>query len=405
MVRRAALAAGISCALASTAAEATPTPTQGAEGEHTNALEAPATAAAATPIAPAPPASASRPLPNEPALHHVPLSVAAEHTELTVAATIDRPDLVKRALLIYRHGGQVDEVSFERSALQDKPYVAVVPGEHVDRPGIAYAIEIERTDGRRMAVFASRDEMQPVEVVGDVIDAQEEALLARLSGRRFVVEANGEYVRFGAGTGQICPASCMASGTSQGLVSQTVADQYWRAEAAFTYRLLRTVSEFGIRGGVYRGSSLVSGVTDASQFNVGLNYGAPWIRLRATDWLHLEAEFLTSVTQVGFSLGGGGAVLLGDPYASHLTLGFESIDVFGSRGYSRFDAVVTPRLRVAPTVEVTSMPAASSAGVRLLMDIGIDLGRGWLLTVRGGYQARTFDAGGPAAGGGLAYAF
>jgi hypothetical protein len=353
-------------------------------------LTARAQPAPSVPLAPAPPAKASRPLPNEPSLYHVPLTTAPQHTRVAIGAVIVRPDLVKRAIVAYRHGDTVDEVDFQRSSLPDQPYIAVIPAEHVERPNIAYAVEIENTGGRRTAVFASREDMHPVEVVGDFIDAKEEALLARLGGRRFFVESSGEYAYFGKET---TPAT-----------AQPVHDEFWRLEAGFTYRLLRTVSEFGIRGGAYRGTSAVAGETDPSKYRVGLNYGAPWVRLRANDWLHLEGEILTSITEVGFSLGGGGAMLLGDAYASHLTLGFESINIFGTRGYSRFDVVTNYGFRVAPTVEVTSMPHASSAGVRLLMDLGVDLGH-FTVTLRGGYQARVFDSGGPAAGGAVAYAF
>jgi hypothetical protein len=330
------------------------------------------------------------PPPAEPALHHVPLVVAQEHTPLNVLATIDRPDLVHRAELVYRHDGRVDRVPFERSASASMPYIAVVPEEHVGRPSIAYAIELEGIDGKVVPAFASRDAMQPVEVVGDFVDAREEALLARLRGRRFVTETSGEYASFG---------------TTPTRVSGSVSDSYWHIEAGFTYRLLRTVSEFGIRGGVYRGTSAVPGVTDPDQFNVGLNYGAPWLRIRATDGVHIELETLTSINEIGFALGGGGALLFGDPYASHLTLGFEGASVFGTRGYSRLDVMVSERLRIAPIVEVTNQPHASRAGVRLLMDVGIDLGRGWLVTARGGYQARSFESGGPSFGGGVRYAF
>jgi hypothetical protein len=355
-------------------------------------------------IAPAPPASGPHPLAAEPALHHVPLSVAREHERLVIAATIDRPDLLMRALLVYRHGDRVDEVPFERSAIEDRPYVAVIPAADVGRPSIAYSIELERTDAQRVAAFASRDQMQPVEVVGDFVDAREEALLARLHGRRFVTDAMGEYAYFGKSAALVCSGGCSPGAPASQLVPQDVADRYWHAEAGFTYRLLRTVSEFGIRSGLYRGRSIVPNERDPNKFDVGLNYGAPWVRLRAADWLHIEGELLTSVTEVGFSLGGGGAVLLGDAYGSHLTLGVESIDVFGTRGYSRFD-VAANGLHVAPIVEVTSMPHASSAGVRLLMDVGCDLGWGWLLTLRGGYQARTFDRGGPAVGAAAQYSF
>jgi hypothetical protein len=340
-----------------------------------------------------------------PAIHHVPVVVAREDSDLDVGAAIDRPDLIAGAALLYRHGGQVETVPFERSASAAWPYVAVIPAEHVKRPQIAYAIEIQRTDGTKQDVFGSPDAMQPVEVVGDPVDAREESLLARMGGRRFLVEASGEYVYFGTTTAQVCPGACASPGASRPLVSRSIADQYWRTEASFTYRLLRTVSELGIRGGVYRGTSVVPNETDANLYSVGLNYGAPWLRIRAEDWLHFEGEFLTSVTEVGFSLGAGVAVLLGDPYGSHLTLGVESINVFGTRGYSRFDATVLRRLRVSPTVEVTTMPHAAGAGVRLLMDLTVSLDHGFSITARGGYQARSFDSGGPAAGASVGYAF
>jgi hypothetical protein len=102
---------------------------------------------------------------------------------------------------------------------------------------------------------------------------------------------------------------------------------------------------------------------------------------------------------------GGGAVLLGDPYAADLTLGFESIQVFGTRGYSRFEAHALPWFVVAPMIEVTSMPHGSTVGVRLLLDLGFDLGKGFSMVVRGGYQARSFASGGPAVGGTFSYAF
>jgi hypothetical protein len=367
-------------------------------------VAAPATAGAQTEKSAAAAAS-SRPVPTAPAIHHVPVVVAREDADLDIGAAIDRPDLIAGAALVYRHGDHVETVPFERSASAAWPYVAVIPAEHVKRPQLAYAIEIQRTDGTKQDVFASADAMQPIEVVGDPVDAREESLLARLDARRFVVEASGEYVYFGTTTAQVCPGACAPAAGAQPLVSRSIADQYWRTEASFTYRLLRTVSEFGIRGGVYRGTSVVPDETDASKYSVGLNYGAPWVRIRAEDWLHFEGEFLTSVTEVGFSVGGGAAVLLGDPYASHLTLGFEAIDVFGVRGYSRFDAVVNRRLRVSPTVEVTTMPHAADAGVRLLMDLTLSLDHGFTVTARGGYQARNFDSGGPAAGASVGYAF
>jgi hypothetical protein len=246
--------------------------------------------------------------------------------------------------------------------------------------------------------------MHAVSVQGDNVDAREQELLAKLAGRRSVVSASAEYANFGR-----TPASVYDTGTATGsspqLVTRDFSDRYYRLEASYTYRVLRTVAEFGIRTGIVRGTSVVENEHDPSKFDVGLNSGAPRLRLRATDWLHVEGEFLTSVTEVGFSVGGGGAVILGDPYATRFTLGFESIEVFGTRGYSRFDIVASNRLMLAPIIEVTNMPHAKTAGVRLLVDAGINLGAGFGLALRGGYQARSFNEGGPSFGVTTLYAF
>jgi hypothetical protein len=138
---------------------------------------------------------------------------------------------------------------------------------------------------------------------------------------------------------------------------------------------------------------------------VGLNYGAPTVKIRVNDIVHLEGTFLTSITEVGFSVGCGGAIHIGDLYGSKLTLGFESIQVFGSRIYSRMDITAGRRVTVSPIIEVTNMPHASDFGVRLLGEVTADLGQGFSLAARGGYQSRLFTEGGPAAGGTLGYAF
>jgi hypothetical protein len=355
------------------------------------------------------PASADEPAPRptptptpsaaalEPRVHHAPPTVVRADQPVEIGARIDRPDLLKEAIVVYRHGSELSFARFERSSQGSHPYVATIPAEHVTSPSLEYTIEIERVDGTRVADFATRAEMHPVAVAEDVTDLREKAALARLSGRRSVVATSGEFVYFGA-----TEASVGTSGTP---TTKSFRDQYYRIEGSYTYRFLHTVAEFGIRAGVVRGQSVVPNERDPSKFDVGLNYGAPRLRLRAQDWLHFEGEALTSVTEVGFSVGGGAAVLIGDPYGGKLTLGLEGIEVFGVRGYSRLDLVLSRRLTVAPVIEVTNMPHASRAGVRLLGDVVLDLGQGFGLVLRGGYQARTFASGGPAAGASVSYAF
>ena len=340
-----------------------------------------------------------------PRLHHAPISVSTAHEALVITAEIQHPELVRRAILAYRASDTAaySEVEFRRGA--PGPYVAELPSDAVNPPEISYVIELEGLDGARSPVFATRAEPHRVLVPEELMDARERALLTRLDGRRSVFAVSGEYVDFGY-------SNARALDTTGAMSSERVHDEFFRIEGSYTYRPLRTITEFSLRIGVVRGNSpvpvfdaLAPGMSESDRFKVGLNYGAPTVRLRLDDIVHLEAEFLTSVTETGFSVGTGGAVLLGDPYGSKLTLGFESIQVFGTRFWSRMDIRASNRITVAPIVEVTNMPHADNYGVRLLGEVTGQLGSGFSAALRGGYQARVSTGGGPSAGATLGYAF
>jgi hypothetical protein len=337
-----------------------------------------------------------------PRLHHAPVPVAEAHEDLLIEAEITHPELVRRALLFYRtaEDATVRELEFRRGT---EHYVAAIPADHVRWPWIAYFIEIERLDATRIPIFASRAQPHRVEVPEDLMDVRERALYERLSGRRSVVSASGEYVSFGRSeTDQIDPVT--------GRVNEVdVDDYYYRLEAAYTYRPLRFITEFSLKIGLLRGHSPVpveDGTRDSDdRFKVGLNYGAPTVRIHLGDIWHAEGEFLTSVTEVGFSVGAGGAILVGDPYGSKLTLGFESIQVFGTRFYTKMDIRAPKLVTVAPMIELTNMPHARNYGLRLLGELTIDAGRGFGVGIRGGYQARLATSGGPTGGATLSYTF
>src|SRR5262249_44893836 len=155
----------------------------------------------------------------------------------------------------------------------------------------------------------------PVAIAPDRVETRERAAYDRLDGRRSVVTTTGEMVRFGttAPTGPIRCAPGQSSCTAGELIPPDraqVDDQYWRVEAGYTYRPLKTVAEFSIRGGVVRGTSLVAGDYDESKYAVGLNYGATTVRFRLADSWHLEGELLTSISETGFSVGTGAALLI-----------------------------------------------------------------------------------------------
>jgi hypothetical protein len=360
----------------------------------TNAVPAATTAQPVGSVPPAPsapvaPVAAVAPaVPANGSLRHAPISYAQAGAPIRIRASIDHPEAVRRAVLIYRGAdGRTTEVAFERAP--NGPYAAVIPADQVRPPSVEYAIELEDLAGKRHAAYAARADLHSIEVVEERADAQERAELARVGGRRSVFSASGEYVSFGQSQDQLTGAE--------------INDGYYRIEGVFTYRFLRTVSEFGIRGGVVRGRSPVPDAQDSTK--VGLNYGSPWARFRVTDIVHVDAQLLTSLTEKGFSGGFGGALHLGDVYGSELVLGFESIQVFGTRVYSRVDVATRTPFKLSAVVEATDTPHANRFGVRLYGEIGADLSSGFSLAVRGGYQARDSASGGPSAGVTVAYAF
>jgi hypothetical protein len=356
------------------------------------------------PAAEAGPAPAEAPATEAPSLatpkvHHSPPSVTTAHQPLIVRADIEHPHLVKRALLVFRTAADAKLREVELLRASSGPYQAEVPAEDVTWPSLSYAIELELLDGKRIAAFASRAEPFTVQVPEDLMDVRERALDQRLGGRRSVFAATGEYVDFGRSKVENVPGI------------DSVRDRYYRIEGSYTYRPLRVVTEFSIRLGLVRGTApvpqreLVPGQSESERFDVGLNYGAPTVRFRLHDRVHVEGELLSSITETGFSVGGGGALLLGDPYGNKLTFGFESIQNFGSRFYARMDVMATDHVILGPVIEVTDMPSAEEYGVRLLGELAFDMGGGFATALRGGYQARVATSGGASGGATLSYAF
>lgn len=365
--------------------------------------QAPGQAAPAVPGAPAAPVAAPR-------IHHAPISVAKPHEPLTIEASIEHPQLVRYAGVIYRPaGGQPKAVPFQRGT--GARYIAVIPGDDVAAPEVAYTIEIERVDGTREAMFATRADMHVVQVIEERMDARERLLFERLGKRRSVATASGEFVQFGKTTARtsLCPNNLPDCPEEQ-RQTPSVDENFWRVELRYTYRPLRTVAQFSLRGGVVRGQSLVGNTLDPEEYKVGLNYGAPSVRFRLADAWHLEGEFLTSISEDGFAVGFGSTLIIGDPYGSNISLGFETVGVggdsyFGSRFFSRMDIAATDRFTISPIIEVTDMPHSEHFGVRLLGEAAFDIGRGFSLAARGGYQARESASGGVGIGGHASLAF
>jgi hypothetical protein len=360
-----------------------------------------ATVAIPVPGAPAttaaPLAGASRPHADA-RVHHAPPTRATAHETLRIPAEIEDPHLAKQVLLVYRTGdGAFKEVPF---LLAKDRWLAEIPAEDVRAPNLGYTIEIVRGDDSRAAAFASRDAPFVVDVPEDLDDLREQAWLARLHGKRSETSVSADFVWFGDTT-RTTTVVAPGSGTPT-TKDEQVTDRYFRTDASYTYRPLRSVIEFGVRLGIVRGTSPVANTPDTS---VGLNYGAASVTFAIVDGLALTVDGLTSVTEKGFSGGGGAAIHIGDFFGEKLIVGFESVKTFGTRGYIRLDLAHRDVWRISPIVEVTDMPHADRAGLRLLIEGATRIGGGFGVVARIGYQARDFHAGGIGGGLALSYAF
>jgi hypothetical protein len=122
--------------------------------------------------------------------------------------------------------------------------------------------------------------------------------------------------------------------------------------------------------------------------------------------VRLDGRVMVMATQEGFALGGRIEGRLGDRDASHIALGVESLADVGTSGFFRLGWGTIPRTPMAATVEITQVPAhTNEAGVRLIYDIGRDLGNGVRLGVRVGYAARDQDVAGFTGGGNVVVDF
>lgn len=333
-----------------------------------------------------------------PGLLHTPVSTSVAGQALELGADFTHAELLRQAVLLYRSGASgYHEVPFRRSA---EAYRASVPATAVAAGSLEYLIELELPGGERIAGFASRARPFAVQVQLARDDAQEKAALTRVAQRRSITRVSGEWVTFGKSEAAAPGSSSVDPATGQQLPAEAArarADDYYRLEASYAYRPLRLVNEFGVRLGLVRGSSPRE-ASDSSTPDVGLNYAAPWLRLRMSDVAHVTGHLVTGVTEVDFSLGGGLQLTLGDPYGASLHTGFEHIEGFGSRFFTRLDILASERVRVSPIIEATDMPNARRYGVRLLSEVGWQVTPELGLALLGGYQSRSAVGGGVSLG-------
>ncbi|MEO8704497.1 MAG: hypothetical protein ABI867_30870 [Kofleriaceae bacterium] len=322
------------------------------------------------------------------AVRHVPpaAATAASPLELVVQVSETTPaPLVAH----YRTAGSREFVTMELVRRDDTTWVAVVPATAVVAPGLEYYL-----DAGNAPVFASPAWPHTTPVGLSESDDRRARDSARAQQRRSRVHTSGELVNFGTRT---------ADGV-------TLEDQYYRIDADFAYRLWAYPLE-QIRVGYTR----LVGNTESTMCEATLRCTAEagykvagWFELGLApiEGLHTDVRAMVMATQQGFAIGGRGEVRLGMIDASHVAAGVEYMADVGSAGYFRLGWGTVPKLPMAATVEVTNLPASTSAtGVRVFYDIARDVGGGVRIGARVGYAARNQTVAGFTGGGNLSVDF
>lgn len=330
--------------------------------------------------------------PAGPHIQHVP------ENELIAGATrlrfsVQRPDLVQAVIVFVRAAGAAQAREFAALRVGDG-YAVLLPAEVVQPPGFAYWV-VARVSGQLREVFASAEDAHAVAVRYSDAYLAEQRRLTQRGGHRSRAEVSAEWVDFGH-------RRLSADGPR-------TPDRFYRVRAGYSHAFLSTVEEIALHVVRVRGESgelLTEGGRESVQrVRPGTDYGQAAITLLAFEGVRLQGSFILGASQEGFEYGAGGALIFGNPYGLHLAMTSEGISTLGITAGMRMGFLIAAGVPMGAGVEVSNFPVGEDTGVRLVCDLGYELGGGSLIALRGGFQGRTSVTGGPTLGGSFRYAF
>ncbi len=279
------------------------------------------------------------------------------------------------------------QVPFRRA--NDQKFIAKLPGELVQPPGLTYFIAGVATEGEApIPYFASAKAPHTVLVSGETDATRTAQRLDRHHGNRNRIELRGDATLFG-------PARVL---TPEGAFrSDNFSDRYGGGDVIYTHRLLGMLYAFRLGIGVMRGTRPTYVGADGQRRGTGqgdspgLNYG----------WAELDFEFFRSFSMAirvnlgasedGFAGGVGALFRVGPHFSTHLEVGIDWVNTVGPKGWATFHWDTVPYVPMALSVELTTYPsdAFNAMGTRLYYDLGFDITEDYSLTVRVGYAKRS----------------
>lgn len=321
-----------------------------------------------------------------PLVVHVPQVQADAGQDLELVLSTTELAEIEQLELVYRRIGTQSWSSLAFQRAENGDFVARVPGREVAAPGVEYYIESTAglAKGERFASAASPHQVWVQGGYGDTLARRE---LERADGQRTRVRVRYDYAGFGA--------------------LGDAPDYYHQGQADVTYRLLRGVRTLRLGGSWMRGETWrrTAAGQVVAQDAVGLDHGFVEVGFGPHDLVGFGGQLLLGASDQGFQTGGGGFVRLGLEPGAHVRLyGAYMNDVGWNAGMVlAWDTV--PVVDLQAGVEVSTWPEDQTPAIRGWAQLGVPVGDHLQIDLRGGYQARRFDLGGPRIGGGLSWSW
>ena len=338
----------------------------------TAAAQPSTTAPAAAPAAPAPAAAPPLPIARATVLH-VPVAESAPGVPVELVAAVDAAWAEPALVVRYRGPGATlwQEEPFRHSSTGG--WYATLPATAIAPPGAEYYI-VGRGPAGEQLHFGSDVAPQIVRVEPTVADRLEAIDAIRTEGRtetvRFDVDAHNFTNRYKQD------------------------DAFLRGEIVWTHRVSRTLHSIGFGFGAIQGRTpqvdpMAESVTRAAR------YGAADARVRLHPSVYADARLVLGVSHDGFMGGFAGAVTLGKPWRSNVSMGVEFLEDVGSSQFIRLQWDTAPPLLMGAAIYRTDLPGVliSPQGLLIRYDLSYAVSPGFALRGALSYGARDGAAG------------
>ncbi len=324
--------------------------------------------------------------------HHQPATRLEAGHPLAVAIAIGVDEKPREVWLHHRRAGAS---TWQRRTLErdgDGYLRTTVPGPEVQAPGLEYFVEARTGDDAVSSVVA--DEAAPIEV------EVTEAVALKAPRRRGLSRVSSlvEHVDFNTGGG---------------------ADKYTMVEVDFAYRFMGPIYAMRVGLGTLQGEG---GALDSygGADNTDDCPNKEECRERAFTYAYTELEFRAqkNLSVSGRVYAGGlqkpstgsaeevrrsafgfmGSVRIGEERGTNLSLGIANVNDFGTTGELKLQWGKVARLPITGIVQATNLPAGEELGFRGAIEVGYQATSWFYPTLRVGYNARTINHAGLAAG-------